>query len=165
MKERVQANRAAADRDDLRLAVQSRDAGRIAAQELRGEVAERADHARRDQLDLAHEVARAVLDLGRQRVAVAGRPAFQDVRDEDVRAREPHSGEQLVEQPARRADERDAALVLLRARRLADEHQVGVRVARAEDDLRARARQLRAARAPAGLVGDRLELLAALFAR
>src|SRR3954468_11447539 len=33
-------------------------------------------------------------------------------------------------------DERDALLVLVEAGRLADEHHIGVRVARAEDDLR-----------------------------
>ena len=45
--------------------------------------------------------------------------------------------EQLAEQLAGGADERDALLVLVEARRLADEHQVGGRRARAEDDLRA----------------------------
>ena len=50
----------------------------------------------------------------------------------------PISREQLVEQSAGLADERQALLVLVGARRLADEHQVGVGVAGAEDDRRAR---------------------------
>ena len=54
----------------------------------------------------------------------------------------PTSSKQLVEQLAGGADERDPELVLLRARRLADEHEVGVRVAGPEDDLRPRAREL-----------------------
>ena len=44
--------------------------------------------------------------------------------------------QQLVEQLPGAADERQALAVLLGARRLADEHQVGVGVAGAEDGLR-----------------------------
>jgi hypothetical protein len=44
--------------------------------------------------------------------------------------------QQLVEQLARLADERLALLVLVEARRFAHEHQVGIRIADAEDDLR-----------------------------
>ena len=43
--------------------------------------------------------------------------------------------EQLGEEPAGAADERQPLAVLLRPGRLADEHQVGVGVAGAEDDL------------------------------
>ena len=49
--------------------VQPRDAGRVAAQQLRREVAERADHARLDQLELAEQVVLAV----RRSPAAAGR--------------------------------------------------------------------------------------------
>ena len=59
------------------------------------------------------------------------------------------------------ADERQALAVLLGARRLADEHQVGVGVAGAEDDLRARLGE-RAARAVRRLAVERDELLAAV---
>ena len=62
---------------------------------------ERADDARLDQLELAEQVVLAGVDLARQRVAVAGRPALQDVRDEDVGARQPDLAEQRVEQLAR----------------------------------------------------------------
>ena len=89
VKDRVQPHRAAPDRAHLVAAVQPRDPGRVAAQQLRREVPERADDARLDELDLAQEVGLAGLDLGRVRVAVAGRPAFQDVRTQHVRARQP----------------------------------------------------------------------------
>ncbi len=81
-------------------------------------------------------MALAGLDLVRHRVAVSGWAAFEDVRDEHVLPREPDAAEQLVEELPRLAHERDALLVLVEARRLADEHQVRVRVAVAEDDLR-----------------------------
>ena len=50
-------------------------------------------------------------------------------------APEADPGQQLVEQLARLADEGLALLVLVESRRLADEHQIGARVADAEDDL------------------------------
>ena len=65
-------------------------------------------------------------------------------------------GEQLVEELPGLADERDALLVLVEARRLADEHQVGVRVAVAEDDLRAALAE-GAARAGRGFGPERVE--------
>ncbi len=64
---------------------------------------------------------------------------------------EPDSAEQLVEELAGLPDERNPALILVEAWCLADEHQVRVRVAGAEDDLRSRGRQ-RTARAAQGLV-------------
>ncbi len=93
--------------------------------------------ARLDQLDLPEEIRLARLDLVGHRVAVAGRAALDDVGDVDLGAGEPDALEQPVEELAGLADERVALLVLVEARRLADEHQVGVGVAHAEDDLRA----------------------------
>ena len=55
----------------------------------------------------------AGLDLGRQRVAVVGRPAFEHVRDEALLAREADLPQQLVEQLAGPAHERLALLVLV----------------------------------------------------
>ncbi len=81
-------------------------------------------------------MALAGLDLVRLRVAVAGRAALQDVRHIDLVALEADPGEQLVEELPRLADERLALLILVVAGRLADEHQVGVRITDAEDDLR-----------------------------
>ena len=76
-------------------------------------------------------------DLLRERVAISRRPALEDVRDEDVCARQLDAREELVEQLPRLPDERDALLILVETRRLADEHQVGVRAPGAEHDLRA----------------------------
>ena len=76
----------------------------------------------------------------------------------------PISPSSCVEQLPGLADERQALLVLVGARRLADEHEVGVGVARAEDHLRARGDELRAAGAAARLLVDDLERLAALLA-
>ena len=90
-------------------------------------------------------------DLLLHRVAVARRAALQDVGDEDVGALQPDAAEQLVEQLSRLADEGDPLLVLVEAGRLADEHQLGVRVSGAEDDLRASGRK-RTTRACCGLV-------------
>ena len=77
----------------------------------------------------------ARLDLLGQRIAVAGRSAHENVRDVHLFAREADALEQLLEQLARCTDERDALLVLVEARRFADEHQVGIWIAGTEDDL------------------------------
>jgi hypothetical protein len=82
--------------------------------------------------------------------------ALEDVRDVDLGALKTDAGEELVEQLSRLADERVALLVLVEARRLADEHQVGVRVAGAEHDLRSPLREA-AARASRDLFGERCE--------
>src|SRR3954454_17792227 len=58
------------DRVLLRLAVHAGDPVLAAGEQLRGEVAERADHERLDQLDLAREVRLARLDLLELRIAV-----------------------------------------------------------------------------------------------
>ena len=156
--ERVEQDAAAGDRELLLLAVHARDPERPPGEELGREVAERRDHLRLDQLDLAEEVRLARLDLVLLRVAVAGWAALEDVRDVDVLAPELDSGEQPLEQLPRLADEGDALLVLVEAGSLADEHQVGVRVARAEDDLRPSLREP-AARAARGRRTVRLERL------
>ena len=61
---------------------------------------------------------------------------FKTLATKTRSATEPDPAEKLVEELPRLADERKALLVFVEARRLADEHQVGVRVAVAEDDLR-----------------------------
>ena len=71
-----------------------------------------------------------------QRVAVPRRAALERVRDVDVRTSQPDAGEQLVEELPGLADERDALLVFVETGRLAHEHQIRVRVAVAEHDLR-----------------------------
>ena len=93
------------------------------------------DDTRLDQLDLPEEIRLARLDLVGHGIAVAGRAALDDVRDVDLGAGKPDALEQLVEELAGLTHEGVALLVLVKARRLADEHQVGVRVADAEHDL------------------------------
>src|SRR4029450_3593890 len=80
-----------------------------------------------------------------------------DVCDVDVLAAQADALEQAVEELAGGADEGEALAVLVEAGGLADEHQVGVRVALAEDDLGAALVQA-AAGAAGGLGGDRLQL-------
>ena len=90
-------------------------------------------------------------DLLGERVAISGRPAFEDIRDEDVGARQPDPAEQLVEELACLSHERDTLLILVEARRLADEHEVRVRASGAEHDLGSPLRE-RAARAGRGVL-------------
>src|SRR5262249_38090524 len=72
------------------------------------------------------------------RGAVVGRAALDDVADVDRAARDPEPLlDHLREQLAGAADEGQALLVLGLARALADEQELGVRVAVAEDDVRA----------------------------
>ena len=113
----------------------ARDAVRAAGEELGREVAERADQLGPDQRDLREQVRLAGADLGGQRVPVAGRPALEDVGDEDVLAAEADALQERGQQLARGADERDAEPVLVIAGGLADEHQVRGRVAVAHDHL------------------------------
>jgi hypothetical protein len=87
--DRIEPHAASSQSDDLRLAVKARDPRRVAAQELRREVPQRADHARLDQLHLAHRVVLAVLDLDRQWIAVAWRTAIENVRDKHILAFQP----------------------------------------------------------------------------
>src|SRR5258705_6320163 len=126
MEDREQQNHAAPDLALLRPPVHPRDPGRIAREQLGREVAERADDLRLDQLDLAEQVGLAGLDLLGQRVAVARWAAADHVRDERVRALDPHLCEQIVEKLSRPSHERKPLLVLVRARRLADGAQVRV---------------------------------------
>ena len=79
-----------------------------------------------------------------------------------VLARHPDLLEQLGEQLARPAHERQRLLVLVHAGRLAHEHEVGVRVPRPEHDVGAGLRE-RAARARLSLPVELDELRAALL--
>ena len=125
---------------------------------------ERADDPRLDQLELAEQVVLAVVDLLRQRIAVAGRPAFQDVGTKTSGARQPDLAEQLCPAacPAWPTNG-TPCLSSLAPGGLADEHQVGVGVAGAEDHGLAGRGELRAARARRRLPVDGLQLLAAFL--
>src|SRR5262245_17639423 len=159
MEERQQEHPAAAERVLLRGAANARDPRRVARQQLGREVPERADHLRLDQLHLALQVGTAGVDLLGLGIAIAGRTALEDVGDEDVLATHADPLEQFAEEAARAPDEREALAILLRARRLAHEHEVGVRVAGAEDDAIAGLMQ-GAALADRGLVVDLHQRLA-----
>src|SRR5262245_33028526 len=106
-------------------------------QRLRAELPERDDHLRADDVDLLEEKRLAGFDLVLLGVAVLRRTALDDVRNVDVVAPEPDRLDDLRQQLAGAADERLALDVFVAARRLADEHQVGVRIADTEHDLRA----------------------------
>ena len=160
--DRVQPHRARPDRADLLAPVQARDPGRVAAQQLRREVAERADDPRLDQLELAEQVVLAVVDLLRQRVAVAGRPALEDVGDEDVAARQADLAEQLC-RAAGPPGRRTAGPACPRWRRAPRRRTSGRRRrCRSRRRRRAGRGELRAARAGPRLLPDGLELLAPL---
>ena len=154
--ERVEQDRRRGERHLLLLAVHARDPERAAGEELRGEVAERRDDARPHELDLAEEVRLAGGDLGLERIAILRRPALEHVREIDRLRREPDSGEQPRQQLPCLPGERQPALVLVVAGRLADDHQLGVGVAGAEDDLAPRLGEA-TPHAPGGLGGVRGE--------
>ena len=86
MVERVEEHVERADLEPLLLPVDARDPGLLAAQLLGRVVAEGRYHFRPDQLDLAEQVRLAGLLLVRNRIAVAGRPALQEVAHPNVRA-------------------------------------------------------------------------------
>jgi len=90
-------------------------------------------------------------DLLWERVAVSRRPAFEDIRDKNVGARQSDPAEQLVEELACLPHERDTLLILVEAWGLADEHEIRIRAPRAEHDLSAPLRE-RAARAGRGVL-------------
>ena len=124
--------------------------------EPRRPVPERAYKLGTNYLNLLKEERLACFDLIRFRVAIVRRPALDDVGDVDVGARQADGFDDLGEQLPGAADERLALHVFVGARRLADEHQVGRRVAGPEHDLRAAERvQLAAAAVGAQLAPDR----------
>ena len=77
--------------------------------------------------------------------AVFGRPAFEDVGDEDLVAAQAHAlGDHVRQELAGAADERLALPVFVGARSLTDEHQSGLGRAGAENGLRSRLGQVSA---------------------
>ncbi len=102
---------------------------------LCGPAAERADDLGIDQLDLLEQKRPARVDLVRLGVPVVRRAALDHVGDIDLAAGEPSRLQQLIQQLARRADERFALAVLVEPGRLADEHDRGLGISRAEHHL------------------------------
>src|SRR4029079_19410458 len=120
------------------LAPHARDAGVGREKVGSRDLAQRDDHLRPYQLDLAMQERLAGERLAGLRVAVAGRAAFHAICDVDVRAALETDGRQhVVEEPPRLPDEGLALRVFLRPRSLADEHPVRALVADAEYGLRA----------------------------
>ena len=129
-------------------------------QVLRGTSPKAANELRLDDRQLGVEILAAVGRLHRQRRAVVRRPAAEDVHDVNVLAAEFHAlGDDVGKQLTRPADERFALPIFVRARGLADKDQLGMRIADAENRLRAIGDQHRAARAsghPLGHFGQGL---------
>ena len=107
-------------------------------------------------VDLPEQERLARRDFVRLRIAVPRRPALDHVGDVDLVAREAHRLDHLRQQLPGAADERNPLDVLVRAGRLADEHQVRVRIPDAEHDLLAPERVQLAARAVADVLADGL---------
>ncbi|MNC84976.1 hypothetical protein D3C83_05460 [compost metagenome] len=100
------------------------------------DLAQRDDQLRPYQVDLAVEIRLARQRLRLLGIAVAGRPAFDDVGNVHVlSALQPDRRQHAVEQLAGLAHERLALRVLVRAGTLAHEQPVGVLVADAEHGL------------------------------
>ncbi len=105
-----------------------------AEQAARRHRAQRDNRLRLDHGDLAQQERRAGFDLLALRRAVSRRAALHDVRDIHLLALQAHGLDHLVEQLPGASDERTPLLVFVRARAFADEHQLGVGIAFAEDD-------------------------------
>lgn len=87
---------------------------------------------------LGPQVPDACLDLVGFGVPVVGRPALHHVCDVHILPPKTHGAYDPREKLPRRADERPAGIVLHGAGALADEHQRGMRVPLAEDDVLSR---------------------------
>ena len=120
-------------------------------QRLSAELAQRDNHFRLDDVDLLKQKRLARLDFVRFGIAVLRRPALDDVGDVDVLALEIDRLDDLRQQLSRPSDERNALEIFIPAGGFPDEHQRGVRVAGAEDNLRPSERVELAARAVANL--------------
>ena len=129
-------------RVEVHLLPQAFEAGLGAQQGLGGDAAEAADQARLQDRQLTLQVRFAGTDLRRQRVAVLRRAAFEDVADEDVLAGEADGGDDLRQQLAAAPDERLALTVLVLTGGFADEDDVGLGIALAEDGVGAPAGQV-----------------------
>jgi hypothetical protein len=100
-----------------------------AQQRLTGGSAEREDHLRSDELQLAVEIRNAGGDLIGQGLPVLGGPAFDDVGDVHRIAGNINSLENAVEQLACLAHEGPSGGIFRRAGTFADEHQARVGIA------------------------------------
>src|SRR5262245_1167400 len=106
-------------------------------QTLCGEFAERDDHLRLHSVNLTKQERLALLDFVRFGIAVTRRPALDHVGDINILAPEADRLDDFRQQLTGPADERLALHVFVGTGSLADEHQISLRVADAEDHLRA----------------------------
>ena len=102
---------------------------RVDSKRLGRGIAERDQHVRVHQFDLALDERQADLRFLRRRGAVAGRPPRNHIGDVGLAAVEPDRRDHAVEQLAGTADERQALDVLVAPGRLADEHDARLRIA------------------------------------
>ena len=117
------------------LAAEFRDALGGLQQGLRGAAAKGADHFGFDGVNLAHQEWGAGGDFVFFGEAIFRGATFYYVGDVDVFALQAHGFDHVGEKFSGTADERFAAQIFVTARAFADEHQVGVGIASAEDDL------------------------------
>ena len=104
-------------------------------QGLCGDPADRYHNPGFDQGDVSFDEGQANGDLGIGGIAVSGRAPGQDVGDVDIPPIEADRRQHTVQKPPSRADEGHALAILLRARRLADEHQRRLRRAVGENEI------------------------------
>ena len=128
----------------LPVAAQFRDANGLAEQAVHRRCAERNQNFWPDQINLLVQIRNAGCHFVGCGLAVAGGlagrvgPAFQNVRDVDVRARKSGGLDDFREQLSGATDERLALFVFVRARRFTDEHQLRVNAPDTEYDIFAR---------------------------
>src|SRR5262245_45645656 len=109
-----------------------------------------------NQFKLTEQVRAAGGYFVRHWIAVSRRPVLQHVADENVVALQIHGGENLCEQLTGGADERETLLVFCGPRRLADDHEIRVRVSLSGHGVR-RGRVQRATRARGDALRNRVE--------
>ena len=122
-----------------------------------GGTAEGDDDLGTDDVDLFEEEGAAGAGFDGLGGAIGGRAALYDVGDVDLFALEAHGGNHIVKELAGLADEGEAGGVFVGTGAFADEHEAGVGVAVAEDDVAAAGVGERAASAVADEVADGLE--------
>src|ERR1700730_3439722 len=112
-------------------------------QRLHCEGAEANQHLALHEIDLTKQKRLARRDLVRFRIAVFGRPALDNIANIDLLTRESHATfDYIREQLTRSTDERLAAGIFIGAGSFADKHKLGVGVAYAEDQVRAKRGEL-----------------------
>src|SRR5438876_5305009 len=145
-------------------ATQFADTERRAGEPLGSGRAERAKVLGPDDRQLLLQKMPAIGDFVRQWRAVAGRPALEDVANVDLLPPHLHAlGEDGVEKLSGGSDERFAEPIFFRSGRFADEAKLGIRIADAEDGLRAVLHESGAARAWPYLSVEKLQGVALLL--